>query len=244
MASKKRKKKPARSIESYLASARKNAALVPSLKKFKKRKTLKKSEKATIARREKQLKDIPFLQPITSKQAKILGRRKIFLPGIQAIQLRNVDTEKGDRFKINKHGDIEVFTDEGRWIYWSLDRDAVRSRVAMREAGAAAFEKKLPIEKVAELTEKAFAQYHVQEVRLWAHAGIVGEGFLTLDEFIMWVNEKWNHGRYISTRVGRNNMIYENPSDPGKWVNGIAILIENPEYTKRRKALDAKAKAN
>lgn len=244
MASKKRRKKPVRTVESYLSSARKNAALVPSLKKFKKRKTLKKSEKATIRRREKQLQNVPFLQPITSKQAKILGRRKVFLPGIQAIQLRNVDTSKGDTFKISKHGDVEINTAEGKWIYWSIDRDAVRSRVSMRDAGRAAFEKKLPIEKVSDLTAKAFEQYNVQEVRLWAHAGIVGDGFLTLEEFIMWVNEKWNQGRYISTRIGRTGEIYENPSDPGKWVNGIAILIENPEYTKRRKTLDAKAKTN
>lgn len=240
MARKKPKKKSGRSTESYLYSADNLSKIVPSLKKFAKRKTLKKSEKATITRREKQLKNIPFLQPVTPKQAKQLGRRKMFLPGVQAIQLRGVDTDKGDKFKINRYGDIEVTKATGqRWIYWALDRKTVRSRPGMREAGKDVFDKKLPIEKVADITAEAFQKYHIQEVRLWAHAGIVGEGFHSLKQFILWVNEKWNQGRYVSTRQFANGEIYSSPSDPGKWVNGIAILIENPEYTKRRKALAA-----
>src|ERR1700748_453735 len=125
------RRKPARDDASYLASARALSELVPSLKKFKKRKRLKRSEKRTISRREKQLKNIPFLVPVTKKQAKQLGRRKLFLPGIQAIQLRNVAPDQKIRF--NKRGDVIVETASGnQWIYWTLDRDTVRSRGGMR----------------------------------------------------------------------------------------------------------------
>lgn len=241
MASKKSRKKTTRTTDDYLASARELSRLVPSLRKFRRRKTLTKSNKATIRRREKQLKNIPFLVPVTKKQAKNLGRRKLFLPGIQAIQLRNVTPDA--QIKINRRGQITVVEHDRRWIYWSLDRNTVRSRRGMREAGAKAFAKQFDIERVSDLTAAAFKRYRVQQVHLWAHAGIVGEGFEDLQQFVMWVNEKWNQGRYVTTRyrVGSPD-IYTEPSDPGKWVNGIAILVENDEYTKKRKALNAKEK--
>jgi hypothetical protein len=106
----------------------------------------------------------------------------------------------------------------------------------MREAGKEAFNKKFPIEKVSDLTAAAFKKYQVQQVHLWAHAGIVGDGFETVNQFVMWVNEKWNAGRYMGEQF-RVGGIYENPSDPGKWVNGIAILVEDAEYARKRKAL-------
>lgn len=253
MATKKRKKK-VRSDADYLQSAKELSKLVPSLKKLGSRKTLfapfkppkpgakprtkeqiRKANIRIIRRREKQLQNIPFLVPVTIPQAKRLGRRKLFKPGVQAIQLRNV--EPGTRFTINKRGDISVQDGEQHWIYWSLDRKAVRSRRGMREAGAQAFDKQFPIEKVSDLTAAAFKQYDVKQVHLWAHAGIVGTGFGSVNQFIIWVNEKWQNGRYITVRENSRGDIYSDPSDPGKWVNGIAILVENPEYTKKRKAL-------
>ncbi len=243
MVARKKKRKIARkprgrSTESYLYSADNLAKIVPSLKKFSTRKTLKKSEKATIRRREKQLLHIPHLEPLTPKQAKQLGRKKTFLPGVHAVQLRGVDTRRGDKFRVNKYGDLQVTKASGdRWIYWALDRKTVRSRRGMREAGKAVFDKTLPIEKVTELTADAFKHYKIQEVHLWAHAGVVGDGFQDLQQFVMWVNEKWNQGRYISTRQHGDGSRYTQASDPGQWINGIAFLVENPEYTKARKAL-------
>lgn len=232
---KRKKKKVKRPDASYIEAAKNLSHLVPKLRKYRKRKTLTRYEKSAITRREKQLKNIPFLKPVTKKQARKL-KGKLFLPGIQAIQLRNVP--ENAKIKFTKRGDIEIIHAEGaRWIYWALDRETVRSRPGMRDAGRAAFEKKLPIEKVSDLTELAFKKYHIQQVQLWAHAGIVGDGFQDLKQFIMWVNEKWNAGRYMGLQE-RVSGIFSNPSDPGKWVNGIAILIENPEYTKRRKALE------
>lgn len=232
----KKKKRSTRQTADYLLSVRNLAPLVPSLRKLKNRKTLTKSQKATIRRREKQLKNIPDIKPITAAQAKALGKKKLFLPGIQGIQLRGV---KDGSFKIRKNGDIEVIAGEGRWIYWALDRQTVRSRRGMKSAADAAFNKKFPIDIVADLTKAAFKQYEVQQVNLWAHAGIVGANFRDINSFVMWVNEKWNAGRYMGTQQRTmSDEIYSSPSDPGKWVNGIAILIENPEYTKRRRALE------
>lgn len=252
--SKKRKKKPARSEADYLASAKKLSVWVPSLKKLASRKTLtrpfkppkpgakKRTQKQIIKaniriikRREKQLQSIPDLIPITKQQAKKLGTRKLFKPGVQAIQLRGID--KSATIKINKRGDISVNTDNQHWIYWGLDRATVRSRRGMRDAGSKAFNKEFPIDKVSALTAQAFKKYNIHTVHLWAHAGIVGTGFQSPEQFIMWVNEKWQGGRYITVRENAAKEIYSDPSDPGKWVNGIAILVENPEYTKRRREL-------
>lgn len=241
MASKKKsKKKIKRPDDSYLRSAKNLSRLVPKLRKYRKRKTLTRYEKSAITRREKQLKNIPFLVPVTKSQAKKL-KGKLFLPGIQAIQLRGVPESAKIRF--NKKGNITVQHGDERWIYWSLDRDTVRSRPGMREAGKAAFDKRLPIEKVSDLTVLAFKKYNIQQVHLWAHAGIVGDAFHTVKSFILWVNEKWNAGRYMGVGVRADESTFSNPSDPGKWVNGIAILIENPEYTKRRNALAKEKKA-
>lgn len=251
---KKKKKKPQRSDADYLASAKALSKIVPSLKKLASRKTLnapfqppkkgakprtkeqiRKANIRIIKRREKQLQNIPFLVPVTKPQAKRLGRRKLFLPGVQAIQLRNVDD--GAKIKINKRGDISITEGAQHWIYWTLDRATVRSRKGMRGAGADAFNKQFPIEKLSDLTALAFKNYNVKEVHLWAHAGIVGTGFESVKQFIMWVNEKWQQGRYVTVREDARGDIYSDPSDPGKWVNGIAILVENPEYTRKRKAL-------
>ena len=227
-----RKKKGKRPTESYLTSARIYSRYIPAMKKYKNRKSLKPHEKAAIARREKQLKGIPLgtLYPVTKKQARKF-KGKLFLPGIRAIQLRQIPEGSTVKFKGS-----EIFVTEPgnqRWIYWPLDRETVRSRSGMRRAGQQAFDKRFPIEKVADLTALAFKRMHVQQVRLWAHAGKVGDTFHDVDVFIRWVNEKWSQGRYMTSGPPG----YEDPSDPGKWVNGIAILLEDPEYTRKRKEI-------
>jgi hypothetical protein len=261
VASKKRKSSRQKAAErtdaDYLASAKKLSKLVPSLKRFSSRKTLNapfkppkpgakprtqkqiaKANRRIIRRREKQLKNIPDLVFVPTNKVKRF-RKKLFLPGIQAIQLRGLSPTASVKFKAS--GDIEVIetSDVGkqRWIYWGLDRDTVRSKRMMRAAGADAFNKKFPIEKVSDLTELAFKKYTIQQVHLWAHAGIVGDPFYDIGVFIRWVNEKWNAGRYMGTQERQSGAIYSNPSDPGKWVNGIAILVEDSEYTAKRKAL-------
>lgn len=229
------KKKPTRQTADYLLSVRRLSKYVPSIAKLKNRTRLTENEKRRIRYREKQLNvlgvNLNQLKPVTPRQAKALGRKKLFKPGINAIQLRNV--KPGDKIKIKKNGDIVVESGEGKWIYWPLDRDTVRSKAKMKLAGYDAFKKEFPIETVADLTAKAFKEYNVQEVHLWAHAGRVGQGFQKVEQFIMWVQEKWQAGRYMGTVTQAGG---DESSDPGAWINGIAILIEKPEYTKRRRA--------
>jgi len=236
MASGQKKKRRTRTTDDYLASAKQLSEYVPSLKKFKKRKTLRKSEKATIRRRERQLKSIPFLIPVTDKQAKRLGRRKLFKPGVQAIQLHSVPDNA--KLRVSKSGDIEIGENGRRWLYWSIDKPDTRRKKGMKHAATLAFEKKLPIERVSDLAAKAFAKYEVQSVRLWTHRGVAGDSFHTLHTFVRWVDSQWHQGRYMSSRERDDGSIYYQPSDPALWINGIAILIETPEYTKRREELE------
>lgn len=237
MASKKsRRRKNLRTDADYVQSAKSLSSIVPALKKLKNRKRLTRNEKRRIAYREKQLKDVPYLKPVTAQQAKRLGSKRLFKRGVRAIQLKGVTPE--EKIRVNKRGDISASNADQTWIYWALPRDTVRSKRKMRTIGPAAFNKQFPIDTVAEMAIRAFKTYDVHAIYLWSHYGAVGTGHLTPEQFIMWVNEKWQHGRYVSTITNQNTgSIYENPSDPGRWVNGVAILIENPEYTKRKKEL-------
>lgn len=233
---KSRRRKTIRTDADYIASAKRLAGIVPSLRKLKSRKRLTKQEKRRIRYREKQLKDVPYLKPVTAQQAKRLGSKRLFKRGVQAIQLKGVEPD--ERITVNMRGDISASNANQTWIYWALPRETVRSKRKMREVGPAAFNKQFPIDTVAEMAIAAFKRYDVHAIYLWSHYGAVGTGHLTPAQFIGWVNEKWQQGRYVSTVTNQNTgHIYENPSDPGRWVNGIAILIENPEYTKKKKAL-------
>lgn len=239
-AKKRRKKKPQRPVEQYIAAARELSPLVPKLKKYRKRKTLKPHEKGAITRKEKQLKGVTNLFPVTKKQARKIGKSKMFAPGVQAIRLRNVDPETAT-ISINKYGDISVTQAGRKWIYWALDRETVRSRPGMRKAGTDAFGKKFPIELVSDMAKIAFDKLHVQGVSLWTHGGRADAVFDDLPAFIRWVNEKWSAGRYMHTNEYGE---LQDSSDPGKWVSGIAILIEDAEYTARRNSLKQGQTAN
>lgn len=230
MASKKsRKKKSVRSIESYLSSAKELSNLVPRLKKYRRRKTLSKYEKYSISKAERTLHGVTYLHPVTKQQAKRL-KKKLFAPGIRAIRLRGVPPEA--KIKIGKKGDLEIKYNEIEWVYWSLDRDTVRSKRGMRKAGTDAFEKQFPIEKISDMATTAFNKMHVQGVSLWTHGGRSDAVFDDLPAFIRWVNEKWSAGRYMRTNQYGE---LQDSSDPGLWVSGLAIQLEDPEYTKRRK---------
>lgn len=226
-ARRKRRKKQKRSDAEYVSSAKNLSSLVPSLRKLSRRKKLRPSEKAAITRKEKALKGVPNIFPVTAQEAKRIGKQKLFAPGIRGIQLRNVSPQA--KIIYRKGGGISVEDNGRRWIYWPLDKPTVRSRVGMRNAGRQAFEQQFPIERISELTERAFKKYDVVQVNLWAHAGIVGDPHHTVKQFTLWVNEKWSAGRYMRTSE------FGGTSDPGKWVNGIAILLESKEYAERRR---------
>lgn len=231
---KKRRRRLKRSDADYINSARSLSALVPSLRPLAKRKKLKSIEKSRITRKERILKGVPNIFPVSRQQAKKLGNQT-FATGVQGIQLRGVPQDANIEFKGK---DLTVQYNGRTYLYWHLSRATVRSRRGMRDAGRRAFEQQFPIDIVSELAETAFKTKNVVSVNLWAHAGIVGNPQETLSEFVRWVNEKWSAGRYISSITNENTgHSYSIASDPGKWVNGIAILLEDKAYAKRRKAL-------
>lgn len=225
----KRRRKAKRSDADYILSAQKFKTLVPSLRALAKRKRLTPIEKARITRKEKILKGVPDIFPVSKQQAKKLGDQ-VFATGVQGIQLRGVPRDAKIDFKGK---DITVEHGGRKYLYWHLSRATVRSRIGMRNAGRRAFEQRFPIELVSELAETAFKQGGVVQINLWAQAGIVGDPHHTLSEFVQWVNAKWSAGRYVRTSI------HGGDSDPGQWVNGIAILLEDKEYAARRKRLIA-----
>lgn len=223
----KRKRRKQRSDAEYAASAKNLSSLVPSLKKLGKRKRFTAIEKARVTRFETKLKGIPANQlfPLKTRQAKKMRGQELF-KGVQAIQLRGVQPGSKIQFKGKN---INITEPSGRkWVYWHLSRAKVRSRRGMKEAAKRAFQNQFPIELVQELAAEAFKTLKVVQVNLWAHAGIVGDPHHSLSQFSQWVNEKWSAGRYM--RLSQ----YGGDSDPGKWVNGIAILLEDENYARKR----------
>lgn len=220
-----RQKRERAQSKSFVELAKKLALYVPSLKPIARKKKLTQAEKTKVTNFAKKLRYSRNLHPVTKAQAKKL-KKQLYAPGVQAIQLDDVSSNA----KLGTIGDDLLVTSNGRtWIYWKLDRKTVRSKSGMRDAGSKAFAKKFPIERIAEMAEKAFKTYNVKQIHLWAHSGRVGQGFPNISGFIQWVNEKWQAGRYIETLTTTKGMEFENPSDPGKWINGLAILIEPKE---------------
>lgn len=204
--------KPKRPVASYLESAKKLARFAPGLKKYRRRKTLTPSEKGAITRKEKLLRyHIDTLIPVNKKVAKNC-KQYLFAPGIRAIELRNTSANA----RIACVGDDILVTSNGRtWLYWRLSREDVKTKRGMKKAAAAAFDMQFPIERVAELAQIAFDKLKPLAVHLWAPSGRVGRGFESFKQFTMWLNENWHEDRY---------------SQQEKWVNGIAILINDPNW--------------
>jgi hypothetical protein len=195
-----------RTTDEYLQSAKRLAKFAPSLRKYKRRKTLTRYEKSAIARKEKILRYSDHLIPLTKNQAKDL-KTQLFAPGVRAIQLRNTETHA----RIKRVRDDLIVTSNGRtWVYWKLEREDVKTKKGMKKAAEKAFEMQFPIEQIAELARKSFDELAPLAVYLWAPSGRVGEGFQTIKQFLNWLYDNWNAGRYTHQE---------------KWVNGIAILL-------------------
>lgn len=214
-----------RELESYLESARELATVIPSLKKYKKRKTLRPAEKAAIARKEKIFREtytsIDNLIPLSKSQAREL-KDVVFQPEtlirsgprkgqtmrhhfVQAIQLRNTGR---DTKIIKKLGSNIVVVSNGRtWVYWKLPNVKPST---LEEYGEAAFEtpEEFDIERVLELAKKAFQQPETKGIYLWGDKGRVGSPFPTFKQFARWIIDD-----------------YQSYTNTEKWVNGIAILV-------------------
>lgn len=102
-----------RSDASYIKAARRMADVAPAMAKYKGRKQLTPSEKAAIAYKEKRLRRVTSLEPISEKTANKLERtakriagkkaRVTFpIPGVRAIKLRNVETGETPGVKTRK----------------------------------------------------------------------------------------------------------------------------------------------
>jgi hypothetical protein len=198
------KKSKKRTTDDYVKSAKILAKFAPSLAKYKRRKKLSAQEKAAITRKENLLRFASELVPVTKKQARLL-KNELFAPGIRAIQLRNTGGKA--KIKIIKK-DLMITVNGRTWIYWRLDKFDTES---IEYAGTVAFtqiRQAFPLEKVAELADRAFSSLKTKEVYLWSKQGRVGEGFKDIESFMEWVGESYG---------GYNN--------PSAWVNGIAIRL-------------------
>jgi hypothetical protein len=197
-------KKNKREVASYIEAAKRLAVFAPSLRKYKRRKRLNRWEKASISRKENVLKFAHNLHPINKRQARKL-KEKLFAPGIQAIELRNTS----EHAKVAFVRDDLFITSNGRtWLYWDLNKF---TKTALAHAGEIAFHQvrqAFPIEKIAELAERAFKKPKTKEVYLWATSGRVGDGFYTLEEFMDWLAE--SYGGY---------------NEPQNWIRGLAIRL-------------------
>lgn len=211
-----RQKRP---TDTYVKAAQELAQYFPNLKKYRRRKTLKPSEKGAIARKERLFvaAHADHLIPVDKATARLMkdklftyeethtikrgpnkGKQITRTHTFQGIQLRN--TGKDVEFK--RFGKDIFVTSNGRlWAYWELPSKRPKS---LQTAAQEAFE----IEMAIELARKAFRNPQTKGVFLWAQSGRVGEGFQTLEEFTQWI---WSdYSKYKNTE---------------RWVKGIAFLI-------------------
>ena len=99
------RKKAKRTTNSYLKSSQNLKSFVPSLAKYRRRKTLTRWEKAAITRAENKIKEASRggqLVPLTKRQAKKLDKEVVIGNGIRAVRMRGlqrnakIDVKKGD----------------------------------------------------------------------------------------------------------------------------------------------------
>jgi hypothetical protein len=141
-----------RKTSDYLQSARNNAAFVPSLAKYRRRKKLSRWEKAAITRASNKIakaKRGSSLAPINKAQSKNLRDKSLIVGhGIRAIRLRTFDPKK-DRVSI-KAGELQHRRSGRVWHNKFTGTD---------------------IEKVAREIEKIFDRNKGRTVRLTALTG-------------------------------------------------------------------------
>lgn len=213
-----------RSTREYLDSAADLARFVPHLKKLKRRKTLKRGEKVSVTYWSKKLRYLPNLIPLTKKQAKEL-RNQLISPKLQAIQLTNVG--KVEKITVvNKK--MFVAANHRTFLYTRVDdltqtenRNEVETTGMYKEAGKA-FDQMYPIEQIMKLAELAFKSPQTEAIYLWSDQGNVGEPFYNLNEFVQWLLTDYSKYRNVH-----------------KWVNGIAIMLEDANASPAKKAATA-----
>lgn len=214
-----------RETSDYVAAANRLYKIIPSLKKYIKRKRLTRWEKGAIARKEKGMQWADQLIPLTPAQAKKL-KDHLYVPRVEtryqdehgayhvdvkeyppvnALQLKNTGKDVAIDFV---RDDLFITTNGRVWLYWSLERFRTSD---MAKAGQKIFKnvaEVFPIEQIAQLAQRAFKRPKTKEVYLWTDRGRVGDGFMDLESFMGWLYE--SYGGY---------------TDPDKWVKGLAIRL-------------------
>lgn len=205
---------------STIATAQALAPIAKDAKKIARQKIATPADKAKITRLSKKVKGVQNLYPIPGKQQRTYKDYQ-FKKGIQAIRLRNTASDS----KVFFGDDGLIVTSNGRiWIYWPLDYETRSNQSGeLGDAASKAFRKEFPIEQAAKLAELAFQRLKVKAVTLWTHAGRADQTFASLKQFLLWMHDKWQAGRYV--RVDDNDGIVDQ-TDSGAWINGIAIEVE------------------
>jgi hypothetical protein len=228
---------PQRTEREWIEAAKRLSKFAPSLEKYNfkiitKGRKLNSGQKSAIAHKEKLLKYSDHLVIIPKRDRKRAIREEwdLYAPGIFAMPLRNT-SEDARIIHLNK---TMTVTSNGRtWLYWKLNKppkkkkdltDTQKERQAKKvfdkvETAATKtfddFEATFDIEQIAKLAEKAFEEFKLIRVYLWAEIGRVGVGFKTLDEFMQWLYEDFSQYK-----------------DVERWVRGIAIKIADDRQGK------------
>jgi hypothetical protein len=213
-----KKRRKTRPESDYINSAKRLAAFVPSLKKYKRRKRLKPQEKSAIARREKQLHYFTTrLAPLSKKDARIAKRKgEIF-----SVQEKIKSGKKKGQYR-TVYGFSAV--DTGTLSYGTKARYDKNKNLILSTPQKDVWEfRSLPggafdIADLIALAEEAFADPEMIQFHLWTVKGIAGQRYKTLKRFIFDTSDEGGAWRIAGSDISATN-------DPSQWIKGIAVLI-------------------
>lgn len=113
-----RKSSKTRPVTSYLSSAKNNGTLVPSLKKYRRRKTLSAAEKAAITRAENHVKTASrggeLLALSKAEAARLKDKDALVGNGIRAVRMRGA---RGAKVTVKKDGQLTLKRGSRQWFF-------------------------------------------------------------------------------------------------------------------------------
>lgn len=237
MSTRRKSKKPKKTDAEYIENAKNLDKFVPGLKKYRRRRKLKPSEKGYITRMVNALRFTDHLIPVTKKQYRHL-KDELYIPrtpdrvkkdrygnetiipgkpvhGVRAIRLKGMSSTT--KLITVKATDLTIASNGRKWIFWKLDKLGDKQwRRTVEKAAETAFHsaaEAFPVEKIAKLAELAFKNItQPKAIYLWTRHGPVGNPFRDLNSFMDWLTETYMRA-YKET---------------DEWMNGIAILVHGP----------------
>jgi hypothetical protein len=181
-----------REKQAYAKRARTLAKFVPGLKEYSSAAKITPKAEKEIRRRERQLKHVYNLRPVTAAQARGTFKGKLFAPGVRAVQMS--EFESGSKFRAGKKG-TTIISNGRTWllipmpINWRSKKEAIK-------AGSNAF--RFPLETVIAQAEIAFHKYKPIGISLWAKQGRISRIHGDIEDFVLWINQHWQAGKYLS----------------------------------------------